>query len=54
MIILGEKVDLESNFDMKSAQLILTFELETEYKLKKNNFEAVYFPRYAQSKTVWA
>ncbi len=53
IIILGEQGDLKPNFDLKSTQLILTFELETEYKLKKNNLPAVYFPRYAQSKAVW-
>ena len=53
IIILGEQVDFKSNIDLKSAQLILTFELEVEFKLKKNNFSTVYFSRYAQSKTVW-
>jgi len=33
IIILGEQADLKPNFDLNSTQLILTFELETEYKL---------------------
>lgn len=54
IIIIGEGVDLHTIPSLDSADLVLTFELTVESKLKEKNIPALYFHRYAQSSSVWS